>query len=79
MSQGRILIVDDDPQIRRVLRTSLIAHGYEIDSARGGEEALDMLRDARFDLVILDVNMPGMSGLECAVGFVTVRMLRSSC
>ena len=64
MSHGRILIVDDDPQIRRVLRTSLIAHGYEIDSARSGEEALDKLRDARFDLVILDVNMPGMSGLE---------------
>jgi two-component system KDP operon response regulator KdpE len=64
MSHGRILIVDDDPQIRRVLRTSLIAHGYEIDSARNGEEALDKLRDARFELVILDVNMPGMSGLE---------------
>jgi two-component system KDP operon response regulator KdpE len=64
MSHGRILIVDDDPQIRRVLRTSLIAHGYEIDSARNGEEALDKLREARFDLVMLDVNMPGMSGLE---------------
>ena len=64
MSHGRILIVDDDPQIRRVLRTALIAHGYEIDSARSGEEALVKLRDARFDLVILDVNMPGMSGLE---------------
>lgn len=61
---GRILVVDDEPQIRRVLRTSLSAQGYEVHTARTGEEALDSLRELRFDLVLLDMNMPGMGGLE---------------
>jgi two-component system KDP operon response regulator KdpE len=64
MSSGRILVVDDDPQIRRVLRTTLIAQGYEVKDARSGEDALDRVREARFDLIILDMNMPGMSGFE---------------
>ena len=64
MSAGRILVVDDEPQIRRVLRTTLTAQGYEVRDARSGEEALDSIRDARVDLVLLDVNMPGMGGLE---------------
>jgi two-component system KDP operon response regulator KdpE len=66
------MIVDDDPQIRRVLRTALVAQGYEILDARNGEEALEKLRDEKADLVILDMNMPGMSGLE------TCRTLRST-
>jgi two-component system KDP operon response regulator KdpE len=61
---GRILIVDDEPQIRRVLRTSLTGHGYEVHDAKTGEEALLTLREQRFDLVLLDVNMPGMGGVE---------------
>jgi two-component system, OmpR family, KDP operon response regulator KdpE len=65
MSAGRILVVDDDPQIRRVMRVSLTAQGYEIDDAKGGEAALEKLRAERFDLVLLDMNMAGMSGLEC--------------
>ncbi|MBV8142142.1 MAG: response regulator transcription factor [Verrucomicrobia bacterium] len=64
MSVGRILVVDDDPQIRRVLRTTLIAQGYEVDDSRSGEEALDCIRSEKFDLLILDMNMPGMSGIE---------------
>ena len=64
MSAGRILVVDDDPQIRRVMRVTLTGQGYEVDDARSGEEALDKVRGARFDLVLLDMNMPGMSGLE---------------
>jgi two-component system KDP operon response regulator KdpE len=64
MSAGRILVVDDEPQIRRVMRTTLAASGYEVDDARSGEEALEQLRTQRFDLVLLDVNMPGMGGLE---------------
>jgi two-component system KDP operon response regulator KdpE len=58
------MIVDDDPQIRRVLRTALVAQGYEVVDARNGEEALEKLRDEKLDLVILDVNMPGVNGLE---------------
>jgi two-component system, OmpR family, KDP operon response regulator KdpE len=71
MSSGKIMVVDDDPQIRRVLRTALVAQGYEAVDARNGEEALDMIREQKADLVILDVNMPGMNGLE------TCRALRS--
>ena len=64
MSDGRILVVDDEPQIRRVLRTTLTAKGYEIFDAKSGEEALDAIRKQRFDLILLDMNMPGMGGLE---------------
>lgn len=63
MSTGRILVVDDEPQIRRVLRTTLSAQGYEVFDAKTGEDALLAIRDQRFDLVLLDVNMPGMGGL----------------
>lgn len=72
MSSAKIMVVDDDPQIRRVLRASLVAQGYEVVDARNGEEALETLRDGKLDLIILDVNMPGMSGLE------TCRTIRST-
>ena len=56
-------MVDDDPQIRRVMRVTLTGHGYEVDDAKSGEAALDKLRELRVDLVLLDMNMPGMGGL----------------
>jgi two-component system KDP operon response regulator KdpE len=61
---GKILIVDDEPQIRRVLKTALTAAGYLVVDAKSAEESFAKLREDRFDLVLLDVNMPGMSGLE---------------
>lgn len=64
VAPAKILIVDDEPQIRRVLRTSLTAQGYMVSDARSGEEALMKIREERFDLILLDVNMPGMGGLE---------------
>lgn len=64
MSAGRILVVDDEPQIRRVMRTTLVANGYEMDEARTGEQAIVKLRAGRYDLVLLDMNMPGSDGLE---------------
>src|ERR1700730_17190721 len=64
MSSGRILVVDDDPQIRRVMRVTLTGHGDEVDDVTSGEAALEKLRDQRFDLVLLDMSMPGMGGLE---------------
>jgi two-component system KDP operon response regulator KdpE len=64
MSAGRILVVDDDPQIRRVMRVTLTGQGYEVDDVKSGEAALDKLRDQRFDLVLLDMNMPGIGGIE---------------
>lgn len=72
MTSARIMIVDDDPQIRRVLRTALVAQSYEVVDARNGEEALDKFRAEKVDLVILDVNMPRMNGLE------TCRTIRST-
>ena len=71
MSEGRILVVDDEPQMRRFMRTTLTSAGYEIEEARTGEEALVKLRDFLPDLVLLDMNMPGMGGLA------TCREIRS--
>ena len=67
MNAATILIVDDEPQIRRVMLTTLTSHGYTVVEAASGEEALEKLRSERPDLIILDVNMPGISGIEtCA-------------
>jgi two-component system KDP operon response regulator KdpE len=63
MSSGRVLIVDDEPQIRRVMRTALAANQYEPYEARTGEEALEVLREFNPDVVLLDMNMPGMGGM----------------
>ena len=64
MTGAKILVVDDELQIRRVMRKMLVAQGYAVTDARSGEEALDMLHRGRYDLVLLDLAMPGMGGLE---------------
>jgi two-component system KDP operon response regulator KdpE len=64
LSAANILVVDDEPQIRRVMRTTLSSQGYVITEAKTGEEALELMRKERPDLILLDVNMPGMGGLE---------------
>jgi two-component system KDP operon response regulator KdpE len=61
---GKILVVDDEPQIRRVLKASLTAEGHFVVDAKSAEECFAKLREDRFDLVLLDFNMPGISGLE---------------
>jgi two-component system, OmpR family, KDP operon response regulator KdpE len=61
---GRILVVDDEPQIRRVLRVALIREGYEVWDARRGDEALDLIRTEKFDLILLDINLPDTTGIE---------------
>ena len=63
MTNAKILVVDDDPQIRRVMRSTLTAEGYIVDDAKTGEEGLAKLRQERPDLVLLDMNMPGIGGL----------------
>jgi two-component system, OmpR family, KDP operon response regulator KdpE len=60
----RILVVDDEPQIARVLRRSLAARGYEVQTASDGEEALATFSTWPADLVITDLSMPNMTGLE---------------
>jgi DNA-binding response OmpR family regulator len=69
---GRILIVDDEPQIRRILRVTLAAKGYEVLEAESGEDAWTLLHSGKCDLMLLDINMPGITGLELC------RNLRSS-
>jgi two-component system KDP operon response regulator KdpE len=63
MNSGRVLVVDDEPQIRRVMRTALVTNGYELYEARTGEEALEIVRKNSPDLILLDMNMPGMGGM----------------
>ena len=61
---GRILIIDDEPQITRVLRAALSAQGYDVRTANEPEEGLQVYRDWTPDLVVTDLMMPGMSGVE---------------
>jgi DNA-binding response OmpR family regulator len=60
----RILIVDDDPVIVRLLQINFRLEGYDVDTASRGEEALERVRVERPDVVILDVMMPGLDGWE---------------
>ena len=60
----RILVVDDESQITRVLRTALTSQGYDIRTANDGETALEIVKDWPPDLVVTDLAMPGMDGLE---------------
>lgn len=60
----RVLIVDDEPPIRRFLRTSLTAQGYDIVEAEDGVKALDEVRRMSPDVLVLDLGLPGMDGLE---------------
>ena len=64
MSAGKILVVDDDPQIRRVMKATLVGHNYEVIEARTGEDALDRVPQEMPNLILLDMNMPGIGGLE---------------
>ncbi|HYM16938.1 MAG TPA: response regulator transcription factor [Micropepsaceae bacterium] len=60
----RVLIVEDEPPIRRFLKTSLVAQGYQTLETESGEEALSTLAKNRIDVVVLDLGLPGMDGLD---------------
>jgi two-component system, OmpR family, KDP operon response regulator KdpE len=64
VSGGRILVVDDEPQIRRALKTALAGHGYEVEVAENGEEALTRLPSWQPDALVLDLVMPDVDGIE---------------
>jgi two-component system KDP operon response regulator KdpE len=67
----RVLIIDDEPAIRRALRPPLIELGFQVAEASRGEEALQLLRASAYDVVLLDINMPGIGGIE------TLRRIRT--
>ena len=58
-----VLVVDDEPALRKVLQTSLTARGFCVEEAGSGEQAIDMVPEGGFDLVLLDINMPGTGGI----------------
>jgi DNA-binding response OmpR family regulator len=64
MPKRRILVADDDPSIRRTLQIGLVKAGYEVIEARDGEEATLLWREDGVDLIIADIYMPNMSGLQ---------------
>ncbi|MBU2008268.1 MAG: response regulator transcription factor [Chloroflexi bacterium] len=77
---ARILVIDDDPKVTVMLRRGLGYEGYTVDTAHGGQEGLQLAREHSPDLVVLDIMMPGMDGLEVcrrfrAEGNVPVLML----
>jgi two-component system response regulator MprA len=79
-NRPRILVVDDDPRIASSLRRALVYEGYEVDTAGDGTEGLSKAREQPPDLVILDVMMPGLDGIEVclrlrAEGDVAILML----
>ena len=67
----RILLVDDETAIRRALRPPLLELGFQVAEAARGEDALQLLHAGTFDAVLLDVNMPGIGGIE------TLRRMRA--
>ena len=70
-AQKRILVVDDEDHIRNILMRTLIAEGYDVTGASSGAEAVSRVEDETFDVLISDVRMPGMDGLE------TVRAIKA--
>ncbi|OLR92518.1 response regulator [Actinokineospora bangkokensis] len=64
----KVLVVDDEPQIARALRINLTARGYEVSVAHTGRSALDLAADGRPDLVLLDLGLPDMDGVEVIAG-----------
>jgi two-component system, OmpR family, KDP operon response regulator KdpE len=60
----RVLVVENEPHIRRVIKTVLVSKGYEVWDARTGHDALDLIRSEKLDLVLLEINLPDMNGVE---------------
>ena len=64
MGLAKVLVVDDEPEVRQVLHEFLASRGYDVVQAGSGAEALALLAREPLDLILLDVNMPGMDGVE---------------
>jgi two-component system KDP operon response regulator KdpE len=68
MSETRVLVVDDEPQIRRALGINLKARGYDVELAESGEKALEIAARAHPDVVVLDLGLPGIDGVQVIEG-----------
>lgn len=68
MEQADILIVDDNPEIREIIQILLSGEGYHVHEAANGQQALALLQQVPFDLIILDIMMPGMNGYQTCLG-----------
>jgi two-component system, response regulator, stage 0 sporulation protein F len=64
MEQARILLVDDEEHIRLLFKEELEEEGYRIDVASNGSEAVEKAREQHFDVIVLDIKMPGMDGIQ---------------
>jgi len=62
--QFSVLVVDDEPSLRKVIRASLAASGFAVEEAETGKDAVALIRQRQFDIVLLDINMPGINGVE---------------
>jgi DNA-binding NtrC family response regulator len=78
MPSKRILVVDDDPSIRRLVTTVLEREHYEVDTAEGGKDAISQIELTRYDVIMLDLMMPGVSGLD-VLKWLAVRNPESKC
>src|ERR1700685_3125240 len=66
-ADGKIIIIDDEAPVRRALHTTLLSLGFDIGEAASGDEAIELCRIVKYDAALLDINMPGKSGIEtCA-------------
>lgn len=72
-TKGTILIVDDDPAVRSVVNRKMTGEGYECVAAADGREALEIAGNQNFDLVLLDIKMPGPSGMEVLPQLIRLR------
>ena len=61
----RVLVVDDNEDVRDLLRLHLVAGGFDVEMAENGQQAIDSIASAPPDLMLTDLNMPGMDGSEC--------------
>ena len=68
MKQAAILIVDDNPEIREIIQILLTGEGFQVHEAANGTQALSQLKENIFDLIILDIMMPGLNGYQTCVG-----------
>lgn len=67
MDKGRILVIDDEEIVQMSCKRTLVPEGYEVDAATSGKEGLELFGKSKYDLVLIDLKMPGMDGIEVLV------------